>query len=88
LNDTTQSYYENELSQLQDKEVKYKARGDSWVVVSWLDNGKINYEKMYIGSGSENGFIFSYPESQADYYNPIAAYISNSFTPGDLSASK
>lgn len=84
LNDTVGSYVRNNLSQLQSK-VKYNSSGNDWMVVSWVDGGKIFYAKEYIGTGSEAGFVFSYPESQASYYNPIADHISKYFTPGDLS---
>lgn len=83
--ETVKSAYNLELADHSRDIVKYSECGDNWFVVSWLSNGMIHYKKEYIGNGGEAVFAFSYPESQADYYNSIVTYVNNSFSPGDLS---
>ncbi|SFE32621.1 protein of unknown function [Thermoanaerobacter thermohydrosulfuricus] len=81
-----ETYYINDLKNI-DGEIKYKALGDDWYVISWEDSSFIYYKKSFIGNGSINTFIFTYPKEQAAYYNDIVEYIEDSFKPGDLSIS-
>jgi hypothetical protein len=53
-------------------------------VLFWLEDNKIFYQKGFIGPGSVNGFVFTYPKDQSMTYDPITSYIANSFKAGDL----
>jgi hypothetical protein len=65
--------------------IAYRASGSTWFVVAWTDPDgvKAHYYKTFIGTRSENSFLFSYPYAEPDYEATVTA-IERSFRPGDL----
>jgi len=59
--------------------VSYKKQQDNWFVVSWIEGDKIVYEKMVVGSGSNNTFVIKYPSSQKEIYDEIITHLNSSF---------
>lgn len=76
-NATVVSEYNNLLSQ--HSNAPYKKQEGNWFVVSWIEGNNIVYEKMVIGTGSENTFVLEYPTSQKDYYNAIVSHLVATF---------
>lgn len=66
-------------------ETGYNVLENSYYVLTWKENEKINYEKMFVGTGSHNGFTFSYPEDQKSQYDDVITKLEASFQPGDTS---
>lgn len=62
----------------------YKARGNSWFVLSWLDDSTIHYRKTFHGKGCSNTFWLQYPAGSKKTYDKIATKLEKSFKPGDL----
>lgn len=67
--------------------VAYKTHGPNWFVVSWKSNGRIFYQKQFVGAGSMNTFILSYPATRRNAYAAIVTRMERSFRPGDLTRS-
>ncbi len=65
-------------------EITYTVLEDNYFVLSWLEGNTIHYQKSYSGTGSQNTFIFSYPQDRAKDYNGAVEILESSFTPGDL----
>ena len=62
--------------------VTYKAKGDDWYVISYLENDRIYYKKCFINGEYWNTWYFDYPSWLADSYNNKCAAIESTFTPG------
>ena len=62
--------------------VTYKAKGDDWYVISYLENDRIYYKKCFINGEYWNTWYFDYPSWLADSYNNKCAVIESTFTPG------
>lgn len=60
----------------------YKAKGDDWYVISYLENDRIYYKKCFINGEYWNTWYFDYPSWLADSYNNKCAVIESTFTPG------
>lgn len=60
----------------------YKAKGDDWYVISYLENDRIYYKKCFINDEYWNTWYFDYPSWLADSYNNKCAAIESTFTPG------
>lgn len=84
LNETPESLYKSLLNETKGP-IAYKVLRKNWFVVSWKKNGKITYQKSFVGRGSVNTFIFAYPKTQARHFASITAHLEASFIPGDLS---
>jgi hypothetical protein len=67
--------------------ITYRRLASTWFVISWQDSNtdEIGYQKTFVGSSSQNTFIFVYPADQKKQYDPVLARIAKSFHPGDLS---
>jgi hypothetical protein len=83
---STKSMYESALHDIAVRPT-YSRVATSWFVLSWEQEGKIYYKKVFVGPGSYDGFIFSYPVGQKDEYEDVTNAISKSFHPGDVSHS-
>jgi hypothetical protein len=57
----------------------YKKQEGNWMVLAWIEGEKMIYEKMVVGKGSTNTFIFKYPSKQKDYYSPISSHLNPTF---------
>lgn len=80
--DTAESVYNEELSGFE-KEPEYKQLLKDSFVISWLENGVINYECCVVGNGSMNTFVLKYPASQKSDYESVTEKIYSSFkSPG------
>lgn len=80
--DTPESIYNQELSGFE-KEPEYKQLLKDSFVISWVENGVINYECCVVGTGSMNTFILKYPASQKADYESVTERIYSSFkSPG------
>lgn len=77
LNETPISFYNNLLKKHID--AIDKSQEDNWMSVSWIEENKIVYEKVVVGSGSIDTFIIKYPASQKDYYIPIITHFNSTF---------
>ncbi len=62
--------------------VAYKAKGDDWYVISYLENDRTYYKKCFINGEYWNTWYFDYPSWLADSYNNKCAVIESTFTPG------
>lgn len=65
-------------------EVKYRAIGDDWFILSKEVNGRIKYIKMFVGSQSHNLFTFSYPSNQKNEMDKVVVSVEKSFIHGDI----
>lgn len=81
-----ENVYDNTIKGIKG-EIGYHVLRNSWFVVTWKFDGIIYYQKTFHGQGSENTFIFSYPENKAAYYNDTVMNIEGSFNPGNLTIS-
>jgi hypothetical protein len=77
-------FYDSDIANIKG-ELGYTVLKSSWYAITWKGNGKINYEKMFVGLGSHNGFIISYPEDQKPQYDDIVTKLEASFKAGDTS---
>ena len=63
----------------------YHRLGNSWFVVTWVNRqGQVVYTKMFVGTGAQNSFTFTFPESQRATYEPLVTRMEKSFRPGAL----
>jgi hypothetical protein len=69
----------------------YYRAGTDWFVMSWTDESvepvSLVYQKTFVGKGSENTFIFTYPASKRTFYAGEVARMERSFSPGDIEES-
>ena len=65
--------------------VAYKARGQSWYVISWSDGGSVVYVKGLIGKGCSNTLRVEYPKGLQKRLAPVVNRLEATFKPGDLS---
>ena len=88
LDDTVESSMKGyaESKDIFDK-ITYRARGKNWFVLSGYKGGDVVYVKVYVGKAANNELHMTYPAQKKNVYDPIAAKISRSFTPGDLTVS-
>ncbi len=84
-NENLKQHYDLTLSNIKGN-ITYKVLENNWYVISWGDNNNIYYSKTFMGRGSLNCFIFSYPKNQDINYNSITTHINNSFKPGDINS--
>lgn len=84
MNQTVTSAYEDLLRE-KGQAVSYKTKGADWFVVSWGGSGRIFYQKQYVGGGSMNAFIFSYPITRKSAYARVVTRVQRSFKAGNLS---
>jgi hypothetical protein len=83
---STKSMYESALNDIAVIPA-YSRVATSWFAVSWEQEGKIYYQKVFVGPGSYDGFILSYAVGKKDEYEDVTNAISKSFHPGDVSHS-
>ncbi len=57
----------------------YHSLGESYYVVSWLENGIVYYEKKFISESYIKAFLFQYPASEKHIYDDLTAQIEGSF---------
>lgn len=81
---TTKDYFEKAVEKVNGT-LGYRKLGGSWFVVTWSDNqDRILYQKMFVGKGSCNSFVFTFPRKQRAKYQPIVTNIEKSFRPGTI----
>jgi restriction endonuclease Mrr len=80
---STRDYYEAAVSNAPGR-IGYKKLGGTWFVVTYDTSDVVVYEKMFVGSGSLNAFVLSFPKSQRSKYDPIVTMIEKSFRHGDV----
>ena len=66
----------------------YSKVSATWFVISWQKDGKIVYQKTFVGMHSRNTFVLTYPASRKEVYAEMVRAIGKSFQPGDLSQSQ
>lgn len=64
-------------------ELGYNILEESWFVLTWREDGRINYEKVFVEKGIHYGFTFSYPEDQKAQYDDLVTKIEASFGCGE-----
>lgn len=64
--------------------IAYSNTGDNWFVVTWEENDKIVYCKMFVGSNSHNSFIFTYPKNKKDQYDEVVTNLEKTFKAGEI----
>jgi uncharacterized OB-fold protein len=82
----TKGYYDLAIKKVKG-ELGYNILKDTWYVVTWKEDGRICYEKMFVGSTSHNGFTFSFPEEQKSQYDNLVINLERSFQRGDTNHS-
>jgi hypothetical protein len=65
-------------------EMVYEIAKDNWFVMSWRNAENIFYTKEFVGRGSLNSFIFSYPIQERSKYDNIVANLEKTFRHGDI----
>jgi hypothetical protein len=65
-------------------EITYSVLEENYFVLSWLIGDSVYYQKSFVGAGSQNTFILSYPQAQGEIYDETAKVLEASFFPGDL----
>jgi hypothetical protein len=80
---STRDYYEAAVSNAPGR-IGYKKLGGTWFVVTYDTSDVVVYEKMFVGSGSLNSFVLTFPKSQRSKYEPIVTTIEKSFRHGDV----
>lgn len=75
---TIEDLYNNQLNYI-GVNPSYKHLGSNNYALSWEENGMIHYSYKILGEGSMNTFVFIYPSSKKEYYDPIVNRIYNSF---------
>ena len=78
LMQSVQEMYEQAI---QGKSCSYKNVGEDFFVLSWEENGVVNYEYRKVVNDIISGFIISYPKDMEDKYNPVVEKIYSSFKP-------
>ncbi len=68
--------------------ISYQQKGNNWFVLSWKKDNYIYYLKTFVGQGSANSFIFSYPEAEKQYYDQVTIHLESTFHPGDVNNSR
>lgn len=63
-------------------ELGYNIIRSSWYVLTWKENGKINYAKEVVETNYHYGFTFSYPEDQKSQYDDVVERLEESFQGG------
>jgi len=76
-------YYDTVVKSIRG-ELGYHTASKSWFVLTWKDGGRLTYQKTFLGDGSENSFMFSFPEDQKPAYDDVIGKIEKSFRHGDL----
>lgn len=66
-------------------ELGYTVLKSSWYVLTWKENGKINYAKEIVEANYHYGYTFSYPEDQKAQYDDVVAKLEDSFQRGERS---
>ena len=86
LDDTTgREQYDRMITEKAGK-LGYHVCSDNWFVVTWEDQGAvISYHKSYVGTGSSNSFVITYPREKMGYYEQIVERMERTFRSGDLS---
>jgi hypothetical protein len=64
--------------------VGYKRLEGTWFVVTYDSGNTLTYEKVFVGSGSLNAFVMTFPKIQRSKYEPIVTKIEKSFHHGDV----
>ena len=82
--ETTKDLYQNAIKDIHGP-IAYSRLAENWFVVSWQDQDKITYEKMFVGVGAHNALTATYPATQEADYSGIVTNLVRSFQPGDLS---
>ena len=83
-NSTIKDYFEGAIIKVSARNaVGYNHLGDKWYVITYKSDGHIAYSKTLWGTGSNNHFVFSYPTSKKDVYDPIVEHIEQSFYRGN-----
>lgn len=62
----------------------YHILAGNWFVISWTEDTKIYYLKMFVGSGSQNSFTFICPTDQKTECEAITTRMEKSFVPGNI----
>lgn len=79
--DSLQDLYQASQKYAQTK-IAYQQVGSSWFVLSWIKDDYVYYSKTFVGQGSTNTFIISYPRDEKEYYDQMTIHIEPSFKPG------
>ena len=80
-NESLDSHWHDELNDLQGL-ITYKAKGDSWYVVSGVTtNGYVFYHKFFTKGQNWAAVHITYPESQRAKYDSWVARIEKHFVP-------
>lgn len=71
---------EEAIARKTDPSITYKEAGENWYVVSGVKDGKVYYEKRFIGNRTSAGLYFSYPYSEKGYYDWMVPVLEEHFT--------
>ena len=85
MDENAEDLYNEQLSRI--KVISYKFFKDNWFVLSWVEDGTVNYTRVIVGTGSINCFWFTCPENQLDQYYDIIENVSKSFKKGNIEIS-
>ncbi|PLS17482.1 hypothetical protein CVD28_13120 [Bacillus sp. M6-12] len=77
--ETIESYYQDDINSIP-VEIAYKRLAKDWYVLSYKENGRIYYKKVYFGQVAFNTFIISYSESMQETYGPVTEHIAKTFS--------
>lgn len=81
---TLREYYDMSLRDIHG-ELGYQRIGGNWFVITWkAGDQKLGYLKMFVGSGSQNSFTFTFPETQKPEYEEVVTRMEKSFRPGKI----
>jgi restriction system protein len=84
---TLSDLYNNSLKHVSG-ELGYHKVGGDWFVLTWKDGDRVFYQKVFVGSGAQNWFLFTFPANQRSTYEPITTRIEKSFRPGALDGAR
>lgn len=61
------------------------AKGSAYVISGFTDDGRIYYERTFVGPGSTDSLVFLYPTSVKATMDPVVDALTAGFHPGNLS---
>ena len=73
---------QNEVREIGPNYITYQASGDDWYVLSWVQNGRAHYKKVFVSPEYLNVFLLWYPKERGGYYKDVVVKIERSFVPG------
>lgn len=80
MDESIESIYQQAITNIE-VPIAYDRLADHWFVLSYVENGRIIYEKFFYGDNVFNRFIITYPENKQEVYGPVTTHISDTFIP-------